>query len=185
MRRALFLASSSPRRQELLTEAGIRFELVAPGPEPVGAGSPRDRAEQRAREKARGARPPCDGLVLGVDTVVALDGREFGKPRDRGHAAAMLRRLAGREHEVISAHCLFDPGRETCFEEAAVARVRWAGLSDAELEAYLDLEDWADKAGAYGIQSAAQPFVTLVAGAFDTVVGLHVEALRRLLEDAG
>ena len=185
----LYLASKSPRRRALLTDAGIRFELCEPGAEYVDgrsehgceAGDPRGLCEQRARRKARGAaieerRAP----VLGVDTVVDLDGCELGKAEDRAAAEAMLRRLAGSTHAVHTAHCLVARGHE--FEETVTATVRCELVADAPLAAYLDSGQWRGKAGAYGIQDEAQGFLRLAAGPYDSVVGLHVAAVRRLLQ---
>lgn len=179
----LALASSSPRRSQLLSAAGIAFVLAEPGPEPESSGTPPELAVARARSKACGAKlPPGQRLpLLGVDTVVDVTGREFGKPRDRAEAAAMLAALAGRRHCVHTAHCLYDPNTGQRHEELATAEVTCAVPSASELAAYLDSGDWRGKAGAYGIQDATQSFLTMHAGAYDTVVGLHVEAVRRLL----
>ncbi len=185
MRGALYLASTSPRRRELLTRAGIAFALHPPGAEPKGCGDPREIAIQRARAKAVGAPPlPAPGLVLGVDTVVADGDVELGKPSDRAEASAMLRRLAGREHRVFTAHCLFDPQRGRQVEACACSHVRFDPFEDGgAIPAYLATDDWRDKAGAYGIQSEAASFAHLVSGGLDTVIGLHVATVRRLLED--
>lgn len=177
------LASSSPRRSQLLTAAGIAFVLAEPGPEPASSGTPPELAVARARSKACGAKLPagCELPLLGVDTVVDVAGREFGKPRDRAEAAAMLAALAGRRHCVHTAHCLFDASTGERHEELATAEVTCAVPSASELDAYLASGDWRGKAGAYGIQDATQSFLTMHAGSYDTVVGLHVEAVRRLL----
>ncbi|MCK5944513.1 MAG: Maf-like protein [Planctomycetes bacterium] len=197
----LLLASKSPRRRQLLTAAGVRFALCEPGEEYQGAvtehdregGDPRELAVQRARRKALGARAPgpapgasggdgsCGSVpVLAVDTVVDLDGEEFGKARDRAAAEAMLRLLSGREHLVHTAHCLVDAAGAVR-DELVTATVRCAPVGEVELAAYLDSGQWRDKAGAYGLQDDAQRFLTLADGAFDTVVGLHVPAVLRLL----
>ena len=179
----LVLASSSPRRSALLRAAGIEFVPGLPGPEPEAAGTPEQLAMARARSKACGGVRPADCALplLGVDTVVDVDGRELGKPQDRDAAAAMLRRLAGRLHRVHTAHCLFDPGRGVRSEELASATVACRDVAAVELERYLDSGDWRGKAGSYGIQDGTQMFLRVVEGAFDTVVGLHVAAVRRLL----
>jgi nucleoside triphosphate pyrophosphatase len=180
---SLVLASSSPRRSALLSAAGIAFVLGKPGPEPTGAGTPIELAVLRARAKAVHAELPAGVSVpvLGVDTVVDVDGRELGKPRDRGDAAVMLRQLCGRMHRVHTAHCLFDPGSGVRREEVATATVACRAATAAEIDAWLDRDEWRGKAGAYGIQDDSQSMVRLTSGAFDTVVGLHVDAVRRLL----
>ncbi|HLU40314.1 MAG TPA: Maf family protein [Planctomycetota bacterium] len=185
----LYLASTSPRRRDLLAAARIPFECVPPGDEPDGAGPPAEVAMRRAASKCVGARVPEGapaGIVLGVDTVVDLDGVELGKPRDRAEARAMLRALAGRVHAVHTAHCVRrHPGTGVAARELTTARVAIAALDAVAIEAYLDEDEWQDKAGAYGIQGAAGRFCTLVDGELDTVIGLSVAAVRRLLAAAG
>lgn len=187
----LFLASTSPRRRELLTRAGIRFALCEPGPEyscggtdhtHQEVGEPTALALGRARRKALGATVlDPDVPVLGVDTVVDLDGRELGKPFDRGDAERMQRLLAGRDHRVHTAHVLVLPASGQCVDELASAVVACRVPSDADLARYLDSGEWRGKAGSYGIQDGSQTFLHLVSGSFDTVVGLHVDAVLRLL----
>jgi septum formation protein len=180
----LWLASTSPRRRELLRAAGIAFELAVPGPEPEGAGPPVQRAALRARAKAEHA-VAAGGFVLGVDTVVALDGVEAGQPADADAARATLQRLAGREHEVHTAHCLLARDRGRRVEAVASARVRCAPLSPARLERYLATGAWRGKAGAYGIQDPECDFMELVAGERDAVIGLSVRCVRELLAALG
>jgi septum formation protein len=196
MRGMLYLASTSPRRRELLARAGIEFELHPPGPEPTGSGTPADRATQRACSKAElAAAPPAPGLVLGVDTIVVVgrsladpmaidDGREFGKPTDRQAAAAMLESLAGRDHVVLTAHCVVDTRSRQVATACATARVRCHELAADEIERYLDSGEWTDKAGGYGIQGAAGTFMHVVDGELDTVIGLNLTTVRRLIEAA-
>lgn len=184
----LCLASTSPRRQELLRQARYAFECVPPGGEPLADGEPRSIAAVRARSKCVGAvlaagTKPC--LVLGVDTVVDVDGVELGKPGDLQQARQMLQRLAGRAHTVHTAHCLRRHPDGAIFERTTTARVAFRPFLPGELERYLRTEDWRDKAGGYGIQSHAAAFATLVAGERDTVVGLSLAALGELLRRAG
>lgn len=184
---SLALASTSPRRSALLREAGIEFVLAEPGPEPESSGPPERLARERARSKAMHATRPagCVAPLLGVDTVVDLDGVELPKPRDRGEADAMLRRLAGRAHRVHTAHCLYDPDSGRVVEAMASATVACNQVLESELAAYLDSGDWRGKAGAYGIQDGSQSFLRIVRGPFDAVVGLHVDSVRRLLAQLG
>lgn len=183
----LCLASTSPRRRQLLTAAGIDFVLVEPGPEPAASGPPPELALLRARSKAMHAQVPAPRQlpVLGVDTVVDVDGVELGKPQDRADAAAMLARLSGRVHRVHTAHCLFDVRRGRQRELLVTAEVRCSNLTAQLLRRYLDSNDWRGKAGAYGIQDASQDFMTLASGDFDTVVGLSIAAVVRLLAAGG
>lgn len=187
----LYLASTSPRRRELLTHAGIRFALCEPGPEyaPGGGhehasehGEPRQLAVERATRKAAGAVVPDPRVpVLAVDTVVDLEGAELGKPRDRDSAEAMLRRLAGRAHRVHTAHCLRLVATGWSALRVASAEVVCGEIDPAALRRYLESEQWRGKAGSYGLQDDAQSFFRVVHGSFDTVVGLHVAAVRELL----
>lgn len=186
----LYLASTSPRRHALLAAAGVRFEPCAPGPEYEGdagdhdtePGDPRALAVARARRKACGAAVLDPAVpILGVDTVVDLDGVELGKAKDRAAATAMLSRLAGRRHLVHTAHCLVLPRTGARFERLTTAAVDCARPAPAALERYLASEQWRGKAGAYGIQDPDQDFLQLADGDFDTVVGLSVTAVRELL----
>jgi len=187
----LYLASTSPRRRELLAREGLRFELCEPGPEyePGGGdehasahGEPRQLAIERARRKGEGAAVPDPRVpVLAVDTVVDLAGVELGKPRDRADAEAMLRRLFGRTHRVHTAHCLRHVASGWSALRVASAEVA-CGAPDAEsLRRYVDSGQWRGKAGSYGLQDDAQAFFRVVEGSFDTVVGLHVASVRELL----
>lgn len=190
----LYLASTSPRRRDLLQSAGLRFALCDPGPEyepgaagehESEAGDPAAHALARARRKGLGARPPQPTVpVLAVDTVVDLDGVELGKPRDRAAAERMLRRLFGRTHRVHTAHSLSLPAIGWHAERLASATVRCEAPPEDELRRYLDSDQWVGKAGSYGLQDPAQGFFVLREGAFDTVVGLHVAAVRELLAAA-
>lgn len=187
----LYLASTSPRRRALLAQAGFVFALCEPGPEygdaggdehSTVAGDPVSHARERAERKALLACAPApDVPVLGVDTVVDLDGEELGKPRSREHAEQMLLRLAGRRHLVHTAHCLVVPAAG--FRAVSIARavVVCGTPTRSELDTYLDSGEWRGKAGSYGIQDGSQHFLGVVEGEFDTVMGLHVPAVRELL----
>lgn len=195
----LLLASSSPRRRELLNRAGIAHRLVEPGPEPAGAAEdPALLAAERAASKARGARwsvaldedPNGIGepVVLGVDTVVACDGVEFGKAADREAARRSLRALSGREHRVHTAIHLFLPARAApvdCVAWLDTAVVRFDPLDEERLDAYLESGAWQGKAGAYGIQDPEQDFAHLVDGDLETVIGLATRSVRDLLQALG
>lgn len=187
----LYLASTSPRRRDLLARAGVRFALCEPGPEYLPAsgdehasehGDPARLAEQRATRKGDGASVPDAAVpVLAVDTVVDLAGRELGKPRDRAMAEAMLGELAGRSHRVHTAHYLRHVASGRSALRLASAEVECGVPDPAALRHYLDSGQWRGKAGSYGLQDDAQSFFRVVSGSFDTVVGLHVPAVRALL----
>ena len=185
----LYLASQSPRRRELLEQIGVRFgtvqldlaEVRAPGEPPV------DYVSRVAREKAGAGLLKLGGkqdvVVLGGDTEVVLDDEVFGKPADRAHAIAMLRKLSGRTHEVISAVWLVDAGRE----EHAIShtRVTFAELDEATIAAYVDSGEPTGRAGAYAIQGAAAAFVSHLAGSYSGVMGLPLFETSILLERFG
>lgn len=187
----LYLASTSPRRSALLRRAGLRFELCEPGAEYAPgagdehrsvAGDPLALAIERARRKGAGAIVPAPAVpVLAVDTVVDLDGTELGKPRDRDHAEQMLRQLSGRLHRVHTAHYLQCRATGRTFERAVSAVVACAPLDPAGLASYLDSGQWRGKAGSYGVQDDGQDSFHVIDGSYDTVVGLHVLAVRELL----
>ena len=189
----LLLASRSPRRAALLTEAQIPF---VPGPSPdVDETPPCDAAGVRLppeaivralairKADAAHARAP-DHRVLTADTLVFRDGAPLGKPRDAEEARAMLRSLADRWHEVWTGVALLGPSQEAPAEAATAAvctRVRFRALSEAEIEAYVATGEPLDKAGGYGIQAGAAAFVAELEGPLDNVIGLPLDAVRRLL----
>jgi septum formation protein len=189
--RPIYLASRSPRRQELLGQIGVRFEVMqADVDEAVAAGeSPRAYVERLARAKAEAGwqRIERDGLprapVLGADTTVTLDGRILGKPADRAEAVAMLASLSGRLHEVLTAVALKSGAR---MESAlSVSEVRFKALSSDEIARYVATGECEDKAGAYGIQGHAARFVADLRGSFSGVMGLPLYETAQLLERMG
>jgi len=180
--RELILASASPRSQELLRLAGIPFRAVpALGEERIDpALSPPELALTLARQKALEVQGRCPGrAVLGADTLVALEGVVFGKPRDDNHAREMLGRLSGMTHSVFTGVCLLRPDSpEISFCQES--RVTFHALSQREINAYVATGEAADKAGAYGIQGRGGLFVERLEGDYWNVVGLP---LARLLKE--
>jgi septum formation protein len=170
----LVLASSSPRRREILGLLGIEFTVVEPdyAEEDIADLDPAALAEAHARGKA--AAVPGE-RVLGVDTLVALDGRVFGKPADAGEAREFLRALSGRTHTVHSGLCLRVGGVEQL--RRAASDVTFAPLSDADVEWYVGTGEWHDRAGAYAVQGRGAALVRSVDGDFQNVVGLPVPEL--------
>jgi septum formation protein len=184
--RPLILASSSPRRRELLAAAGVRFEVIpSPLEEPRHRPAvilPREWAESLAYFKARAvAELHPDRWVLAADTIVACDGELLGKPAEANDARRMLERQAGRASDVITGVCIARiAGDVHRILAAAVTRV-WMRDDRREREAYLISGEWAGKAGAYGIQDVGDRLVERIEGDFDNVVGLPVELARRML----
>jgi len=185
----LHLASRSPRRSELLARLGFAFgvlELDVPEHRQPGE-PPEDYVRRVAREKAGAGLLQVVGnpsaIVLGADTEVILGDEVFGKPRDADDAAAMLRRLSGRTHQVISAVSLVSPSREA--QVASVSEVTVANLDDDAIADYLSTGEWEGKAGAYGIQGHAQVFIEHLSGSFSGVMGLPLFETARLLRTFG
>ncbi|MBI3679893.1 MAG: septum formation inhibitor Maf [Acidobacteria bacterium] len=180
----LILASQSPRRQEILRNAGFSFivqaasvaEIRRPGEEPE------QYARRLAREKAACV-DPGENAVLAADTIVLTDSHMLGKPTDPDDAARMLRLLSGRDHQVLTAVCLRDRSREIV--DSARTRVRFATLEEAEIQAYVASGEPMDKAGAYAIQGLASKFVERIDGCYFNVVGLPVSLVYRLWKTLG
>ena len=181
------LASASPRRAEILTSLQIPFTpMPVDISEALQAGETAPEAARRlAADKAAAAagRDP-DAWVLAADTLVFLDGDTLGKPGDDRDAGAMLRRLAGREHGVVTAVHLrrgADPGRGV----AETSRVRFAPMTEEEILWYVATGEPRDKAGAYGVQGLGARFIAEIHGSFTNVMGLPARAVYELLRSAG
>jgi len=187
----LVLASASPRRRELLTQAGYRFEVhPAHIPEdPLPDESPIAYVTRLAREKAEAVfrelttatpTPEKNLVVLGADTTVALDNTILGKPEDAADAARMLRLLSGRTHRVITGVAVAtEKGTEVAAEATAV---RFLTLSDAEIAAYVAGGEPMDKAGAYAIQGHAARWIPRIEGCYFNVMGLPLALVSSLLD---
>ena len=181
----IILASTSPRRAELLTAADIPFSAhpVDVDETALTGESPGDCACRLARAKAEAVARPAGGVVLAADTLVVVDGAALGKPRDAATAAAMLRRLSSRTHEVVTGVAIVhDAGVSV---DLVSTQVTFDTLSDAEIAWYVDTGEPLDKAGAYGIQGGASRFVTRIEGSYSNVVGLPVELVYRRLRALG
>ncbi len=193
----LVLASASPRRQELLRNAGIPF-IVQPADIdecPLAGESPRACAERLARGKALAvlqSRP--QDYVLGADTIVVVDDAILGKPRDADDAARMLRLLSGRMHAVITGVCVVNPVASGQWSVASKADLLTASettlvtvceLSDDEIRDYVASGEPMDKAGAYAIQGIASRWIPRIEGDYSNVVGLPVALVYRMLRERG
>jgi len=183
----IVLASASPRRRELLTRAGVRFEVVPSSVEerPLAGETPRALALRLAREKvldvARRFPASPRRTVLGADTIVVLEDSVLGKPADPQEALVMLRRLAGHTHRVLTAVAVVGTDRleprTLCVESTVVMRL----ASDAELRAYVATGEPLDKAGAYAAQGEGRRFVERIDGSESNVIGLPMEETLALL----
>lgn len=190
----LFLASASPRRQELLRNAGIAFTVQAAGIDetPLAAELPRSCAERLARTKAREiSRSRPQDYILGADTIVVVDDAMLGKPRDNADAVRMLRLLSGRSHQVITGVCVVKPvgggqwpvaSEDVRSDSTLVTMGSW---SDEEIRAYVATGEPMDKAGGYAIQGIASRWILRIEGDYSNVMGLPVSLVYRMLREAG
>jgi septum formation protein len=182
----LILASASPRRRQLLSEAGYDFEVdpsEVEEPEPGLQTSPAAYVALLAWKKAAAvARRRGAGLILAADTACAVDRQILNKPTDRSDAERMIRLQEGRDSDVLTGLCLYRAERDEWAGAVEVSVVRFRVLGNAERLAFLDSNRWQGKAGAYGLQDH-DPFVAVNRGSFSNVVGLPMERLARLLRD--
>ncbi|QXP85798.1 nucleoside triphosphate pyrophosphatase [Methylococcus sp. Mc7] len=183
----LILASTSPRRRELLGRFGLPFEVLAVEVEerPRSGEAAEDYVRRVASDKSGQGRAmaPEETAVLAADTEVVLDGHIFGKPQGPEHAREMLGRLSGRTHEVLSAVSLRWGDRH--WEALSVSRVRFRDIFPQEIDAYWASGEPADKAGAYAIQGRGELFVAELRGSFSGVMGLPLLETARLLQHLG
>ncbi len=182
----LILASGSPRRRDLLKEAGLSFEIICPEVEELGPGTlkPRELSLTNARLKATAiALDHPQDLILGSDTVVALGGAVYGKPQDLAEARSNLKTFRGRVHEVITAVSLIQGSESLDFIEASY--VKFHQFDDSTLEDYLAKVDVLDKAGGYAIQEHGEMIVEKIEGDFNNIVGLPVAKVLDHLEQMG
>jgi len=185
----LILASGSPRRRELLLEAGVQFTVDVPDidEEPLPAEAPEALVERLAVAKAQTIAQRCGPLarVLAADTIVVLATDILGKPRDGTEACAMLRRLSGRTHRVLTGYALVCGSSQTVEAGIAESRVTFRALTAAEALAYVATGESLDKAGAYAVQGRAGTFVTRIEGSRSNVIGLPMEHVLPLLARFG
>ena len=179
---ALYLASRSPRRRELLDQIAVPYQLVdvEVDEDPRSGECARDYVLRVAREKALHAHAtlPKTAFVLAADTTVVLDGSILGKPTDAEHALLMLRSLAGKTHQVLTAVALSAASCDTLISEN---QVRFRPIDDAELRAYIATGEPMDKAGAYAIQGRAAVFIEHLQGSYSGVMGLPLFEVAQLL----
>ena len=182
---SLYLASASPRRRELLTQIGVNFRVQACviDESVLPAENPQCYVARLALAKAEAGldllAAEADACVLGADTCVVLDGRILGKPADREESLQMLQALSGREHQVLTAVAL--ASRQGCQTRVVASRVGFRSITPAEMQAYWQTAEPADKAGGYAIQGLAAIFVQYVHGSYSAVVGLPLCETAELL----
>jgi septum formation protein len=185
----IILASSSPRRKELLAKLGIEFEVISPLVDevPLKDESPTDFALRVSTEKplsvARGLE--SDFVVIGADTIVVVDDEILGKPSNIEEAKHMLEKISGREHQVITAFSIVKPKKEILHRETAESRVRIKTLAPWEIEGYIKTGEPMDKAGAYGAQGVGAFLIEEIKGSYTNVVGLPLSQLVDALTKLG
>ena len=182
----LVLASSSPRRREILSNAGIEHtvlvpigvdESVRPGEDPVHY------VRRLAVDKARAITPPAGDVILAADTTVVIEGEILGKPQDAAEARWMLHRLSGCEHAVLTGFCLRKD--DELLVDSAESKVRFLPLSEHEIALYVATGEPMDKAGGYGIQTLASKFVHGIEGCFFNIMGLPIALVYQRLRERG
>jgi septum formation protein len=187
----IILASSSQRRSDYFRLLGLPFSCVSPDVEEIfdERESPQAVAEELALKKVKkivetGKNDGCL-WVCGADTLIAMDGKIYGKPKDRLEAGNMLRLFSGRTHEVISAVALYSGITQKTDCRSVVSEISFASLSDGEIEWYLDSGEWQDAAGAYKIQGLASCFISRISGSDSSIVGLPLREFYIMLRDNG
>ncbi len=182
MERRLILASSSPRRQELLYAMGLDFEVCSPDVDENIVGQPDEVVRLLARKKAEAVysyRP--ENVVLAADTIVHISGESLGKPGNRADAARMLRLLSGTWHEVLTGVCMISNGGIQ--EGTARTKVRFSPLTEEDIRFYCASDEPMGKAGAYAIQGLGGMYVEEISGSYTNVVGLPTVMVRRMLQN--
>lgn len=188
----IILGSKSPRRKELLEQIGLEFEiLVSDEEEVITSSEPEKVVEELSLQKAVnveklfGGRTKYDKyIVIGADTVVALDGQIMGKPKDEAHAKEMLRTLSGNTHQVYTGVTLIinDNGRREVKSFAKCTLVNMYDISDDEIDEYIATKEPMDKAGSYGIQGIGGKFISGIEGDYNNVVGLPIAEIYQQLK---
>lgn len=179
----IYLASSSPRRREILENLGVKFEIIrTDADESSDIKDPGALTELLSKRKAEAAQKiKSDGLIIACDTVVALDGEILGKPTDKADAERMIRGLSGKKHSVVSGICLLCG--EKCVTAHETTYVEFAKMSESEIEKCVSKGEPMDKAGAYAVQGTASLFIKGLVGDYFNVVGLPVHLLYKTAKE--
>lgn len=183
----MILASASPRRKEILENFGFLFKTIVKN---IDETSDKTRAEEKileiAEKKAKAAAIDFpDENVIGADTVVVVDGKILGKPKDEKEAFSMLKSLSGRSHEVITAFSFININKNISYSDYEITKVYFKNLTDDEINWYINTKEPMDKAGAYGIQGKGAFFVEKIEGDFFSVMGFPLGKFVRFLNKTG
>lgn len=182
----IILASASPRRHELLREMGVPYEVLVTDTDETAIGKPVERVRILAERKARAAAAQLrEGIVIGADTLVALDERSLGKPEDEEDAKFMIMSLSGRTHQVYTGVCLYDVAEKKVLVGADCSDVTFRRLSRQDVNDYMASGEWEGKAGSYAIQGKGSALVEKYEGSLSNIIGLPVEMLGEMLEKMG
>ena len=188
----IILASSSPRRQEILKLLNIPFKVIIPNIDETisSAIEPEEIPEFLAREKVTAvihSLPPQQEIlwILGADTIILKEGKIFGKPDSRAQAEAFLREFSGKTHQVITSVVLYNGRKKIFVSKNAVTKVTFSELSDKEINWYLNTEEWHGAAGGYRIQSLASCFIKSIEGTQSCVTGLPIFELYDMFKEQG
>jgi septum formation protein len=183
-KKQIILASGSPRRKELLSFITDDFTVVPSNLEEIAQGTPDEQTLKLARDKALDvARSHPGAVVIGADTLVAIDGSVLGKPKDKREAAAMLSMLSGRTHKVYTGVAIVNDGEITT--ECVVTEVTFGDMTDDEISSYIETGEPMDKAGAYGIQGYCGKFIRRIDGCYFNVMGLPQNTVYNMLKRIG
>jgi septum formation protein len=182
-----YLASKSPRRRELLKKLGIRFKVLSPKvSEKITERNPKHFAMKLAQQKVESVEKRVKhGIIIGADTVVVLNNKILGKPKDKKDAQRMIKLLSGKEHKVISGLFILRKPDKSSIVTCELTKVRFRRLPKKEIEKYISSDEPYDKAGAYGIQGKANIFVESINGCYSNVVGLPINRLLVCLKKLG
>lgn len=183
----IILASASPRRKELLEQIGVQFSVEkAVGEEILTTDIPSEAVKELSGQKAREVAEKCDGdVIIGADTVVAVEGQILGKPKDTEDAVRMLTMLQGRTHEVVTGVTVILKKERMEISFAEVTTVCLFPMNETQIRRYVDTKEPMDKAGAYGIQGKFAAYVAWIKGDYNNVVGLPVGRLYQELLGVG
>ena len=185
--RKIILASQSPRRQELLNNIGVKFEIIKSNfrEDTSGLGNkPEDIAKKLAYGKAKDVSDRLkEGIILGADTIVVFDGEIYGKPKDEEDAIRMLNNLSGKTHQVITGVALIDKENNKTLIDYETTSVTFNELTKDEIKAYIKSGDYIGKAGGYGIQNKGSIFIKRIEGCYFNVVGLPINKVYRMLKE--
>lgn len=188
----IILASSSPRRQEILKLLGIPYQVIMPSIDEtlVPSVEIEDIPEFLAREKVSAVARSLPAAreiqwVLGADTIVTLDGKIYGKPKDQDEAASFLKALSARAHEVRTAMALYNGRERAVVSKDCVTTVTFKEMDEREIEWYVETGEWHGAAGGYRIQGLASCFITNIKGSYSSVMGLPISELYDMLKEQG